>query len=810
MKEICFSFILNQQENESHQFNSVLFYLFFSSKKEDLYKLKELEKQITNVQLVKIFDLCFSILNPILEGQKNLFFETALFQKNPLFFGYATLSQEELNTLAEEFINKFSEKNPEEVTKTILSLRNHQCTKILSNHNKIGIHVINLNLGKIWAEFCPYDNESFVISVKNPNNYHLWHHDCSSTLGFVVLDYDTLFSNQNKQSFLWQDFFEENLQHDINISMNIIFFQINGLKNTNKLQKAEEQIIENISSVLKVLGKNSQQERDAFIDKIYTLCISTGTSPQFMRGIYNLVPFSCTSWVFIAIALTAPKLDIQTLNYAILRELNSIREALLNENLDKDEYILEVTTRFQSIIVGADKFHVQVTQPTLTALKEIANLIQSILDTLEESNEEKEEDFGSGTNWNGHAVIDKPILRWNAILQVCLNSFLAKDEIAFYEKILCEGIRAAPHVEKRWVVRALVRIDSDDAIKTILYQALHHIDTDFVERTAYELFSSHNPRSKQALIRLIAKNNLSDKIKIAIIEHMKNFATQEIQSELKDLMTVRLPEKIERCVHNALIEISKKIETIVEEENREHKFTSHEIDLVIKSFVHNVPLLSVDSRSALRTAEMIFIQSKDWGKEAVDLSPIVNMYCKSVELVLRDTFEPFTDAIMRKGELSKKLDTLGYAKIIQDKMQNFEDFIADLPIVNTIPYFSKFKLRKMLRAICLYRPGKRFTLDGPKAFALFLLVTARKSCPYSMSKIFDLYFFTDMELFDFVKQVHSLQDSRNRAVHEGLTWEAREEIDNMRKQSYSIIDTCLKINRNLNQKTKHVDAMEAV
>ncbi len=131
-------------------------------------------------------------------------------------------------------------------------------------------------------------------------------------------------------------------------------------------------------------------------------------------------------------------------------------------------------------------------------------------------------------------------------------------------------------------------------------------------------------------------------------------------------------------------------------------------------------------------------------------------------------------------------------------MQSFEDYIADLSIINTIPYFSKFKLRKMLRAICMYRPGKRFTLDGPKAFALFLLVTARKSCPYSLEKIFDLYFFTDLELFDFVKQVHSLQDSRNRAVHEGLTWEAREEIDNMRKQSYSIIDTCLKIEMKLN------------
>lgn len=285
------------------------------------------------------------------------------------------------------------------------------------------------------------------------------------------------------------------------------------------------------------------------------------------------------------------------------------------------------------------------------------------------------------------------------------------------------------------------------------------------------------------------------------MEHIKNFTTQEILLELKELMQTRLPEKIEHAIQEAIIEMSQKNENelIIKKVNN---FNSAEIDFIIKTFIQDIQLLSVDSRSALRTAEMIFIQSKDWGKELIDLSPIVNMYCKSVELVLRDTFEPFTDAIMRKGELSKKLDTIGYGKMIQDKMQNFEDFISELPIINTIPYFSKFKLRKMLRAICLYRPGKRFTLDGPKAFALFFLVTGRKVCQYSLENLFNLSFLTDHELFNFVKQVHSLQDSRNRAVHEGLTWEAREEIVNMRKLAYSIVDNCLKIYRKLSSQNK--------
>lgn len=794
-KEYCLEIISNTNTKESLLY-SALFYFFFSANKNDYIKSKT---EVKNYRISKAFNLCLSILKPIYEGKKEYFFETAMFQTEPLFLGYGFFTQNELNELTQQFIEKNYKNFPIEVTKTILSLHNKDCTQILSEHIQLGIHAIEKNknedLINLWVNFCPIDNTHFVNSVREPSNYNIWHNKKFSNFGFILLDYNTLHNRQNPLCFLWQDFFEENLNTDFNVSMNILFFQILALRNSTVSRELELRIISNVKLCLKIVPM-----RDDFVNKIYALCISSNSSPHFIKEIYNLIPFSCTSWAFIAIALTAPKLDIQTLNYAILRELHSIREALMNENLDKNEYILEVTSRFQSIIIGADKFHVQVTQPTLSALKDIANLIQSILDSVEEGNieNEDEESLESLTNWTGKQITDKPILRWNAILQVCLNSFLSQEELKFYEKVLCDGLKSAPHVEKRWVVRALVRLDSNDAIKAILYQTLNHIDNDFIERTVYELFSSKHPRAKQALIRTVTKNTISDKTKIAIIEHMKKSPSQDILEELKDLMQVRMSDKVERCVQDAVMEISQKFEKVREDDSKDHKFTSQEIDFVIKTFIRDVHLLSIDSRSALRTAEMIFIQSKDWGKEGVDLSPIVNMYCKSVELVLRDTFEPFTDAIMRNGELSKKLDHLGYGKMVQEKMQNFEDFIADLPIIKTIPYFSKFKLRKMLRAICLYRPGKRFTLDGPKAFALFLLVTARQSCPYSLEKLFQLHL-SDLELFTFIKQVHALQDSRNRAVHEGLTWEAREEIDNLRKESYCIIDVCLKIGLKLNR-----------
>ena len=128
-------------------------------------------------------------------------------------------------------------------------------------------------------------------------------------------------------------------------------------------------------------------------------------------------------------------------------------------------------------------------------------------------------------------------------------------------------------------------------------------------------------------------------------------------------------------------------------------------------------------------------------------------------------------------------------------MQIFEDYLANLPVVKTIPYFSKFKLRKMLRGVCLFRPGKRFTLDGPKAFALFFLVTSRLKCNFGLENMLPLGFTADVELFEYIKLIHSLQDSRNRAVHEGLTWEAKDEIESMRAQAFKVIELTLKIKK---------------
>ena len=43
------------------------------------------------------------------------------------------------------------------------------------------------------------------------------------------------------------------------------------------------------------------------------------------------------------------------------------------------------------------------------------------------------------------------------------------------------------------------------------------------------------------------------------------------------------------------------------------------------------------------------------------------------------------------------------------------DYIESLPIISTIPFFSRFKLRKMLRRYVIERPGRRLYTGWIKA-----------------------------------------------------------------------------------------------
>lgn len=152
------------------------------------------------------------------------------------------------------------------------------------------------------------------------------------------------------------------------------------------------------------------------------------------------------------------------------------------------------------------------------------------------------------------------------------------------------------------------------------------------------------------------------------------------------------------------------------------------------------------------------------------------MQYKAMELLYREFFEDLVSQVLQKGTVQRKLDVLGYARPIIRNMDEFESFIASLPVVKDIPFFSKFKLRKMLRALCQFEPGKRFTLDGLKAFGLFFLVFGRQNCKHGLAGIVNIGAKNDQELAEFCRELHIFQDFRNRAAHEGFHPDASNDI----------------------------------
>lgn len=826
---------------------SAIVYLCFAGSRDDIAKLKTVRDGVTIPELRRLLNWGFADIertcgNDFGPAGAKAFFARAVSEAEPNFSGFGCFSSTDLATGLNDFLNETTA-DPRDVVRTVLALGDAAGVETLAIHPRFSvakaIHEKNADLLKLWVHFLPTQSPTFVATARCAKNLAAWRatwNDFSPEVLFVCpTATDFLDSSGGKQT--WQALFETSVKNDLPLACQLLSAQILALEKqilgdegtgspaslpaetAKTVEALEKLILKNTGALLQACMKSNKSAPYALqdmTDRVYGVLVGGTFSPQFVTELFRKAPFSATSWAFNAFALAAPNIDHATLKEAIRNELEVMLGELKNGGMAREDYLLEVISRFQGILVGADRFQVVVSKENLEGVHVLTQTIQTILDAIDASTshddakarggeDEAESEDEGGADWNGHVAVDKPIVRWNAVLQTCLKKDLSAEEKAEFEGTLREAMRVAPHVEKRWVVRALVKLGTDDAIKAILYQALQHADTDFVAHTIRELLPSRHPRAQQALIRCVGRNSVNDDLKLTILDEMSLDNPQDVLQELRTLEILRLPQHIDDAIRDAVGRVAALIDVDSQLARQQDalgsegagRVTSQDLDLLIKKQIPEGDSLSVEVRSALRTAEMILIQSRHWVAEAVDLSPIVNMHSKAVELTLRETFEPYTDALIRKGVLSRKLDVLGYARPIPEKMQIFEDALASLPVVKTIPYFSKFKLRKMLRAICLYRPGKRFTLDGPKAFALLFLVASRKQCPFGLEKQLELGFASDLELFEFIKLIHSLQDSRNRAVHEGLTWDAKDEIEGMRQQAYRIIEHCIRIGRHL-------------
>lgn len=213
-------------------------------------------------------------------------------------------------------------------------------------------------------------------------------------------------------------------------------------------------------------------------------------------------------------------------------------------------------------------------------------------------------------------------------------------------------------------------------------------------------------------------------------------------------------------------------------------------DALAKSIPH-YETLSAEVKRALRTA-WYFHQQTGSGPaaSAIDLSPVIDMQYKAMELLFREYFEDICGRLIQQGVIQRKLDLIGYSRPVPEKMDEFENFIATMPVIKAIPFFSKFKLRKMLLALCQFKPGKRFTLDGLKAFGLFFLVFGRQECRFGLAGIVPAVpgaFKDEAALAGFCSLLHVFQDFRNRAAHEGFHPDAAADIKGIWRNTAEIV-----------------------
>lgn len=799
-------------------------YLFFAGNSERIAGLKNIHDRVTIPELRRLLNWGFRNLSLLSAGgsenfqslSSESFWKENFSPLEPNYTGYGCFEPRALLEGLKAFEKSGNLPSIETLTERVLKLGDRSCIEWLASHQRFGISELlptsgNESILKLWRHYCPPGIAGFNSSVLNPKNAAAWHQESPELL--VIHLSKCELSEFTNALLHWIEHAKNcESQLSLNIYLGLVLAVENRILNFDENQNQFDKSISNITQELKILVKSKNDDdksiRNAALAGLIGTPLEMHTLSSFLRETLHDI-----NWADLAYSHFRFDKDQYVLSLLERFEMEA-RERNAKPADDKMLLMLARTTSLAILNTGLEN-EIQAIKKVLafselTRVLDPNNNVAALSGDTGEDNPDGEETDQGAADWSGHTVIDRPIARWGSIIRALLmqstqsdDADSASDQFAM-ETQLKESMRTAKHVEKRWIARALAQLGSDEAVKTLLYQGLQHIDSEFVSHTIRELLPSPHPRAQQALIRCVGRNAISDDLKLNILEDISIHNPNEILQELKTLEILRLPQHIDDAVRDAVGRVAALLDEKDNSgsevlEKKIVRMDGQDVDSTIRSLLSNSELLNVDARSALRTAEMILLQSRGWTQGGMDLSPIVNMHCKAVELVLRDTFEPHTDALLRKGQLSRKLDILGYARPIPEKMQIFEDFLANLPVVKTIPYFSKFKLRKMLRGICLFRPGKRFTLDGPKAFALFFLVTSRQSCSFGLEKMLPLGMASDVELFEYIKLIHSLQDSRNRAVHEGLTWEAKDEIESMRAQAFKVIEISLKLKKYIAQ-----------
>lgn len=341
-------------------------------------------------------------------------------------------------------------------------------------------------------------------------------------------------------------------------------------------------------------------------------------------------------------------------------------------------------------------------------------------------------------------------------------------------------------------IKALGHYKGDDAAVLKILDYVRSENSLVMSEIISALASIGTQRALSELVQCLSRPNSTPQLKLDICAHLSKadvgLLQPEIRNAIKDLET---PEN-----EGSIWELKESLYNLLRlsppDPQGEWKGKSKlQLDEQLKKKFSAYPNLSGEIKRSLRTA--VFFHSQSVAQTGIDLTPVIDMQYKSLELLFRENFEEFCGKVIKQGLIQRKLDIIGYARPVPEAMQEFENYIASLPNVRNIPFFSRFKMRKLLRSLCLFRPGRRFTLDGIKAFAIFFLCFSRKQCRYGLANLAPLNFTTDEELTSFCKKLHIFQDIRNRAAHEGFRADQENDIESIWENTTSIFETVQKL-----------------
>ena len=369
---------------------------------------------------------------------------------------------------------------------------------------------------------------------------------------------------------------------------------------------------------------------------------------------------------------------------------------------------------------------------------------------------------------------------------------------------LAKKARMQPAVFQVFYIETLGRFQNIDSAALKLLDFVRVEDPPLIRGLIQSLASINTQRSLQEVVAFLTRPNIKFDIQMDIAHLLAGKDLSQLQSELRsaiddlyiDPITAESEWELKAALRD-LIEIpleGKKTRGAADD----NMPTSTELDQLLAQKIEKYHKLSGETKRALRTAQFFHLQVQSAGNlKTIDLSPAIDMQYKALELAFRENFEAPCAALINGGSLQRRLDVIGYARPIPPAMEEFENYIENLPVIKSIPFFSRFKLRKMLRALCTYRKGKRFTLDGLKAFGLFFVCFSRTKCRYGLENSFPIEGMEDLELFEFAKALHIFQDFRNRAAHEGFHPDASNDLDGIWQDTIKIIDFMFSVKERL-------------